>query len=280
MVTKVSIKWFMPVLLLGLASCTKIEFVDTPNKSSRVKNVVIHYTAVDEKQTMSLFADKHAKVSAHFVITEDEIYQLASLDDRTFHAGFSYWNGRTSINDTSIGIELVQEIHCLDASIDTSVYPRQVCAYPPFSPDLVDNLIRVLDIVYEAYPNVKPTHLVGHQDIAPTRKSDPGPNFPWQYLNQEGYGAWYEPSDFLEEYQDMAGRKVEVEQFHAALRIYGYPEVESHEYPHVISAFQSHFTPNMITGDVTTDSVAALLALIKKYYPDKYPTAKENLLSI
>ena len=92
---------------------------------------------------------------------------MADLSARTYHAGKSYWHGRYSLNDTSIGIEIVQEVNCNQREEGVYKFPPQVCVYPDFSPKLVNNILKALDKIYHYYPDIKAVDVIGHQDIAP-----------------------------------------------------------------------------------------------------------------
>ncbi|MGL5108010.1 MAG: N-acetylmuramoyl-L-alanine amidase [Vibrio ordalii] len=268
------------LLLLTTASCSSFIQMETPNRNDRVRTVVIHFTAESEAKTLDRFMDSDAQVSAHFVVTEEKIYQMADLGSRTYHAGISFWRGRHSLNDTSIGIELVQEIDCIEPNNTNGVFPRQSCAYPDYSPGLIINTIKVLENIYATYPNIGPVDIVGHQDVSPMRKSDPGPRFPWQYLNQAGYGAWYDSADYLNEYRRLEDQKLDQNLFIKALYRYGYQKVTPSESMYLISAFQTHFTPELVTGKVTRESMAAILALLKKYFPEEYMEISNSLYAM
>lgn len=252
----------------ALTSCSSFISVNTPNQNDRVRTIVLHYTAVDEATTFALFMNPKKEVSAHFVITEDKIYQLADLNRRTYHAGISYWKNRSSLNDTSIGIELVQQVACSKSN-------KQVCAFPDFTPNLINNLTTVLDYIYQQYPNIQPQHIIGHQDINPHRKLDPGPRFPWQYLNTIGYGAWYNNQDYFDEYTQLNNHTLNTDIFYQALILYGYKP--SQPTTDMINAFQSHFTPTLITGKTNKNSLAVILALLKKYQINDYNRIKKSL---
>lgn len=254
------------VAVTVLASCSSFVSIHTPNQNDRVRTIVLHYTAVDEATTLELFMNPKKEVSAHFVITEDKIYQLADLNRRTYHAGISSWKNRHSLNDTSIGIELVQVVPCSQSHEMQSSKP--VCAFPDFTPKLINNLTIVLDYIHQQYPNIQPQHIIGHQDISPNRKIDPGPRFPWQYLNSMGYGAWYNDQEYFDEYLQLQNKPINNEVFYQALILYGYDKTQPKT--DVINAFQAHFTPTLITGDVTQENMATILALLKKYQPNDY----------
>ena len=265
------------LLLLVLTSCSSFTHINTPNQNDRVRSIIIHYTAATETRTMRLFENEDSQVSAHFVITDNNIYQLADLNARTYHAGVSFWRGRDSLTDTSIGIELVQEVNNIYLEPETEGHPKQIFLFPDYSPDLIHNLVKVMENIYKKYPNISPFDIVGHQDIAPTRKFDPGPRFPWQYLSQAGYGAWYDSEDFFDEYRKMEGIALDGALFYQALLLYGYQETSLTE--DLFRAFQSHFTPSLVSGKVTRESMAAILALLKKYQQHSYQSISEKLYS-
>ncbi|MGB2079518.1 MAG: N-acetylmuramoyl-L-alanine amidase, partial [Vibrio sp.] len=223
---------------------------------------VFHYTAENEADSLRILQDPNALVSSHYLVGMENIYQLVDLDKRAYHAGYSYWQGRHGLNDTSIGIEIVQEVSC-DAQTKT-------CDYPPYPMQQIDNLITVLSEIKQRHPNIKATAYVGHQDIAPARKQDPGPLFPWQYLAEQGFGAWYETDDYQAIRNNLAGKSPSQARFYQGLALYGYPEITDDNAEAIIRAFQTHFTPEEITGQITPASYAALMALLKKYKPRQY----------
>jgi N-acetylmuramoyl-L-alanine amidase len=145
-----------------------IKKLDTPNRSKRSINsvidcIVIHDTGAHTAlSTMSWFINPLAKVSAHYLIDKDgSIYQFVEDGDKAWHAGMSRLHGKENVNDFSIGIELV------DAS-DADKYPQAQL-------DALIDLTTTLCINY----NIPLNRVVGHADVAPGRKVDPGPDFPW-----------------------------------------------------------------------------------------------------
>lgn len=256
--------------LMSVSACSSFVSLETPNKNDRVQSIVIHYTQETEEKTLKLFNSPEANVSAHFVVTEESIYQLAELNQRAWHAGKSFWRGRSGLNDTSVGIELVYEVDCHRLENTGTPTQTMTCLYPDYPPKLIENLIKVLDKIYQTYPDIQPVNLVAHQDIAPTRKSDPGPKFPWQYVYSKGYGAWYNSDDYLREYSKLVSQPVNPDSFYRAIEYYGYPQVTDANKTDVIKAFQTHFTPWLISGEVTPESMAAILALLNKYDQEHY----------
>ncbi|NIA27060.1 MAG: penicillin binding protein PBP4B, partial [Desulfobulbaceae bacterium] len=119
----------------------------------------------------------------------------------------------------------------------------------------------------------RPTHIIGHADIAPDRKIDPGPRFPWQRLYRLGYGAWYDDETVIRYWEQFIQQPMPVRNVQAALEAYGYGidvtgELDKQTH-NVLRAFQMHFRPSEVSNEVTPTTVAILYALIEKYYPEQ-----------
>ena len=110
----------------------------------------------------------------------------------TFHAGESYWHGDESLNHHSIGIEIVNGARCIDIDpdLDTEAPENQRCVFPEYGPEQLDLVIKLARDILDRYPGMDPVDVVGHADIAPDRRVDPGPKFPWRQLYEYGIGAW------------------------------------------------------------------------------------------
>ena len=140
-------------------------------KSNNIEFIIIHYTAlISISQSIKHLCLKDNKVSSHYVISQNgKIFNLVSEDKRAWHAGLSYWKGETDINSKSIGIEL-------DYSLDKK--------NNKFSKDLMKSLIILLKNLIKKY-SIKPENILGHSDISPYRKKDPGEFFPWHLLEKK-----------------------------------------------------------------------------------------------
>ena len=187
----------------------------TPNRythglSTRVvplEAIVVHYTASrNYVPTLSWLRNPDAKVSAHFLIDRDgSMHQMAALEDRTWHGGgaTSKLFGSGNVNGRTIGIELMN-LGPLQASGNSFVAEADKkpwtssgmtasdgSFWEPFPTAQIDTLVGLLDRIYEHHPGLKESkRLVGHQDVDPTRKRDPGPVFPWQVIRQRlGLGS-------------------------------------------------------------------------------------------
>jgi N-acetylmuramoyl-L-alanine amidase len=227
-------------------------------------------------------------VSSHYLIPEpgDEsytnedlkLYALVKEESRAWHAGTSYWAGKTSLNDMSIGIELVNQAHCRKSEQEPSPgevdhEPARICFYPDFPQPQLEILYDLLQGILKRHPDVKPTHIIGHADITPQRKVDPGPRFPWQRLYKLGVGAWYDDDTVFKYWEQFRKEIPPVIKLQTALNDYGYGLELTGEYDkqtrNVVRAFQMHFLPWRVSGEFTDETVAVLYALLEKYYPKK-----------
>ena len=242
-------------------------------KSERIKTIVLHYTVSDNERSIKLLTK--GKVSAHYLIMKndgDKIYNLVPESERAWHAGDGSFAGRTILNDTSIGIEIVndgiqkQYRGALNNS-DLEYHPyKHFVEFDEIQIKKVGQLVKDIATRYE----ISPKNIIGHADLAPSRKIDPGAKFPWQQLYQEhGIGAWYDEADkafFMLQNEFDTATISEIKQ---AFREYGYQINMTDEWDKtsrdVIYAFQLHFRPLNPTGTIDAETYATLQALNKKY---------------
>ena len=183
--------------------------------------------------------DAAADVSAHYMVDEDgTVYRLVPEDRRAWHAGVSYWQGATNINDRSIGIEIVN--------------PGHEFGYRPFPEAQMTAVEQLLSDIVSRH-GIARARIVGHSDIAPSRKQDPGELFDWQRLAAAGLAMW----------PDTAGDPVRPEDTASALEQIGYdPKVPLSD---AVTAFQRRFVPHAVSGeaDLRTRAMIAAVAPIK-----------------
>ncbi|RDV15350.1 N-acetylmuramoyl-L-alanine amidase [Pontibacter diazotrophicus] len=151
-------------------------WVGTTNFSMRRPNyVVIHHTAQNStEQTLKTFTEPATQVSAHYVIGKDgAVYHMLHDYMRAWHAGSGKWGNNTDLNSSSIGIELDNN------------------GAEPFTGAQINSLLKVLAILKKTH-HIPTANFIGHSDIAPVRKEDPNPTFPWKLLAENGYGLWYD----------------------------------------------------------------------------------------
>ena len=260
----------------------KIQTFQSESFSTRIRFVVIHYTSIDWENSLKVLTNERYEVSSHYLIPEGgddtysdqiKIFQLVDEENRAWHAGISKWEERTNINDQSIGIELVNQAECSVRQGSQYDYTNNyICLFSEFDSDQIDQLILLLKDILSRHDEIKPTYIVGHSDISPDRKFDPGPKFPWKKLYENGIGAWYDDQTF-EKYKNQFKRKIpDINQIQCALKRYGYGIEITNKLDEqtlfVIRAFQYHFTPNKSDGSISVDTVSALWALLEKYFPE------------
>ena len=242
-------------------------------KSQRIKSIVLHYTVSDNERSIQLLTK--GQVSSHYLILDNDdnkIYSLVPESQRAWHAGSGGFGGRTILNDTSIGIEIVNkgiQPQYLKALKDSELNYHPYEHFVEFDELQVKKVAQLVQDIAKRY-EISPKNIIGHSDLAPARKIDPGAKFPWQRLYKEyGIGAWYDEADkryFTEEIQLATPTIAEIKQ---AFRDYGYQINSTDEWDKasrdVIYAFQLHFRPLNPTGQMDKETYAILKALNKKY---------------
>ncbi len=216
----------------------------SPNHDERphgaaIDILVLHYTGMKTAdEAIARLTDPQARVSAHYTIGRDgQVYAHVPEERRAWHAGVSYWAGETNVNARSIGIEIVN--------------PGHEFGYVPFADEQIDALLELSRGIVARHP-IPPHRVIGHSDVAPARKTDPGELFPWKWLAKSGVGLWPDQS---------SGEGLVAEQ----LARFGYgtpPDVDT-PLPIVITAFQRHFRPTKIDGIWDAECGAILDALLR-----------------
>lgn len=226
------------------------------NYDSRVQFVVLHYTAAPLERSLALLT--HGEVSAHYLVGDGPatVYRLAGEQYRTWHAGESEWDGRTWLNSSSIGIEIVNPGYR-----DT---PTGRVWYP-YSEAQVQAVLALLRDIRTRYP-IEPRYVVGHSDIAPLRKLDPGPLFPWERLAKEGFGVWPNAGAVSRVKQQFEAHLPSIGWYQEQLARVGYSVVRSGELDvttrHVLAAFQMHYRPALFNGEPDAETAALLQVLV------------------
>ncbi|MCW0355609.1 N-acetylmuramoyl-L-alanine amidase [Pantoea ananatis] len=239
-------------------------------QNERIRFLIFHYTAVDNATSLKLLTGQN--VSAHYLISDRAdgrtrkpvVYGLVSEEKRAWHAGVSSWNGRVNLNDSSVGIEIVNPGFTEGILGQKTWYP-----YPHQQINALKTLAREIIRRY----SITPDNVLGHSDIAPLRKQDPGRLFPWKALAAQGVGAWPDP---LRVQKYLAGRApgapADVLTLQSALRRYGYDRIPlsgvlDEDTRKTVSAFQMHFRPENTDGASDEETLAIAQALNDQYRP-------------
>jgi len=212
-------------------------FVGTVNFNMRKPNyVIIHFTAQDSiQQTLKTFTVAKTQVSAHYVVAKDgRVYHMLNDYLRAWQAGVSRWGSVTDMNSCSVGIE-----------IDNN-------GSEPYTDAQVHSLVALLSYLKKTY-NIPRANFIGHQDIAPARKPDPGPYFPWQVMAEHGFGYWSD--DVLELAPDNFD-------YATALRLIGY---DTSNLNAAIVAFKRHFVQKDSNPTLSQLDLNVLYNVVQKY---------------
>ena len=256
-------KTVLALALVLLAGCATGPQVDRSYASGaqrdRVRFLVSHFTQATFEQTMRIVAGD--AVSYHYVVREDPptVYQLVDESRSSFQAGVSSWRGTTMLNDSSIGVSLVNSGPGED---DKENDLSKWADYP--EPQLQVFMELIKDIVKRH--GIKPEFIVGHSDVAPQRKVDPGPKFPWKRLADAGLIKWFDPAKVAERLPQNQAHLPDVEWFQVNLRRHGY-EVPIHgdldkATRNVVRAFQMRYRPSKFDGQPDAETAAILDALV------------------
>ena len=247
------------LLILLLTGCSSGLVIDhshpSLNQDSRVQFIVLHYTSASEQRSLALLT--HGEVSSHYLIGDRPatIYQLVDENRRAWHAGQSEWQGRTWINASSIGIEIVNPGYR-----DT---PGGRVWYPYTEPQIKAVIALVRDIAQRHH--IEPRHIIGHSDIAPLRKTDPGPLFPWKRLADAGLGIWPDAQAVARQTVRFDVVLPGIAWYQQQLARFGYTVPQTGELDsdtrHVLAAFQMHFRPRLYDGQPDAETAGLLQVL-------------------
>lgn len=227
---------------------------DTPRGCTKPDILLLHYTGMDDAEgALDWLCSAESGVSCHYFIHEDgRVIQLVDESKRAHHAGAGIWEGDPDTNSRSIGIEIVNGGH-----------PAELPDFPLAQMQAVARLSR--DII-DRY-RIAPQRVLGHSDIAPGRKLDPGEKFDWQWLAERGVGHWVEPAPIRSgRFFQLGDQGEPVEALQSMLSLYGYGLDITGRFDDrtcvVIEAFQRHFRPDRVDGVADTSTVETLHQLL------------------
>jgi N-acetylmuramoyl-L-alanine amidase len=216
--------------------------------------VLLHYTGMPTgPEALARLCDPQAKVSAHYLIEEDgRVFCLVAEERRAWHAGVSFWKGDRDINSASIGIELVN--------------PGHAWGYRAFAEPQISALIALLDDIRTRW-DIPDAGILGHSDVAPERKTDPGELFPWRRLAQAGQGLWVEPPAAPGPALSLGDEGTGVFALQAGLTRLGFDSAPSGQFDThtqaVVTAFQRHWRPDRVDGIADGETRARLVHLLR-----------------
>ena len=229
----------------------------SPNFDARTKlpdMIVLHYTGMKTGEAaLARLCDPEARVSSHYLVEEDgRIFRLVAEERRAWHAGRSFWKGEEGVNHASIGIEIVN--------------PGHEFGYRAFPEAQVAAVIALVADIRTRW-EIEDSRIIGHSDVAPGRKQDPGELFPWQRLAQAGHGVWAEadpaPGDPLSEGAEGVG----VFALQAGLTRLGYDCAPTGRFDQatreVVMAFQRHWVQSRFDGVADGLTRARLMAVLR-----------------
>lgn len=248
----------LALILVLLAGCGGLR-IDTSHtaagQNSRVQYVILHYTSAGLQRSLGLLTE--TEVSSHYLIGDvpATIYRLVDEDRRAWHAGASQWQGRTWLNASSIGIELVNQ----------GYYDGPNGRYwQPFAPAQIDQLVVLLKDIVQRH-QLPLGSIIGHSDVAPQRKVDPGPLFPWKRLADEGLVPWPDETAVARQQALFATSLPSVQWFQEQLARQGYLVPQHGELDeatrNVVAAFQMKYRPANHDGQPDAETAARLLVL-------------------
>ena len=228
-----------------------MEKISSPNFDERMgvsspDMLIFHYTGLPTtNDALKRMCDPEAKVSAHYMVDEEgKIIQLVNEEKRAWHAGVSSWQGVEDINSCSIGIEVHNPGHEFD--------------YQPFTEKQIKALKELAGDIVKRH-NIEARRVLGHSDVAPLRKQDPGELFPWQLLAQSGIGLW------PEKLRKGVFSPDDIPSLQRALRKVGYgidlTGIEDDQTRAVVMAFQRHWQQEKMNGKADARTVALLQAI-------------------
>ncbi len=226
-------------------------------KGYKIKYIILHYTAIrSDYEAIKHLINKKNKVSSHFLINKKgKIFSLVDLKKRAWHAGKSFWKGDRDINSNSIGIELDNTGHYIN--------------FERYTKKQVDSLIKLLKFLKKKY-DIENLNFLGHSDISPFRKNDPGEKFPWKKLYKHNLGFF--PIDLNErEYKkikqklNLKKNKLLNKQVLYMLSKIGYDisQIEKNNKKNfflLIRSYQMHFRQKLVNGKLDQETLKMIVS--------------------
>jgi N-acetylmuramoyl-L-alanine amidase len=249
------LKGLVLLAVAALVGCSVQPKIDTRyhavSQDSRVQFIVLHYTEIDFARSLRRLTKE--EVSSHYLINDEPptIYELVDESRRAWHAGPSYWQCYTHLNSSSIGIEIVNRGNGGDPS----------AAYPAYPKQQIEKVIELVRDV-ERRHGVRPDRVLGHSDIQPLTKQDPGPRFPWYELALAGLIVWPDPDAVAAARVRLGQELPAVLWFQQRLRAHGFDVPQNGQLDEVtrasLSAFQMKYRPARYDSEPDVETAALL----------------------
>ncbi len=229
----------------------------SPNFDARTKvpdMIVLHYTGMQTGEAaLARLCDPEARVSSHYLVEEDgRVFRLVAEERRAWHAGVSFWKGEEGVNHASIGIEIVN--------------PGHEFGYRAFPESQVAAVIALVADIRTRW-EIEDSRIIGHSDVAPARKQDPGELFPWKRLAEAGHGVWAEADPAPGEPLSEGAEGVGVFALQAGLTRLGYDCAPTGKFDQntreVVLAFQRHWVQTRFDGVADGLTRARLMAVLR-----------------
>ena len=247
------------------ADYRKASVKPSPNHGERARGrkpdiILLHYTGMSTPESaLDWLCREESQVSSHYFVHENgEVVQMVPETRRAWHAGKSSWHGQDDVNSASIGIEIANAGH-----------PGGL---PEFPKEQIAAVIELCRDCGERW-SILPERVLGHSDVAPVRKVDPGEKFPWGELHKAGVGHWVEPAPITGgRFFQRGDRGQPIEALQSMLSLYGYGTEITGEFSDKMAgeleAFQRHFRPERVDGIAdfsTIDTLHRLLGALPRY---------------
>jgi N-acetylmuramoyl-L-alanine amidase len=254
-----------PAILVALAAagCASGPRMDTTytaaNQDSRVQFLVIHFTSEDFDISLRTLTAGQAAVSSHYLVAENPptIYRLVDEGKRAWHAGVSSWRRTTQLNASSIGIEIV--------NLGDNGSPPGSMVFHDYPAAQIDAVVALVKDIVKRH-DIRPENIVGHSDIAPQRKVDPGPRFPWKRLADEGLIRWPDAAAVAQRRGGFEQSLPQVSWFQEQLHRHGFEVPRNGELDgptrRVIMVFQMKYRPALYDGNPDAETAAILDVLV------------------
>jgi N-acetylmuramoyl-L-alanine amidase len=238
-----------------LGACTTGAAIDTRyhavSQDSRVRFIIVHFTQADFEHSLRRLTQE--EVSSHYLVAADppRVYRLVPEERRAWHAGPSFWQGATALNSSSVGIEIVNLGNGDDAAR----------GYEPFPDPQIDRVIGLIRDIAHRH-GVRPDRIIGHAEVQPRTRTDPGPQFPWHRLAEAGIVPWPDPARVAAARVRFESVPPGVAWIQERLAAHGYDVPRSGVLDpatrQVIAVFQMRFRPARYDGEPDAETAALL----------------------